>query len=165
MWWCMQGCSKHCQSPSDLPKSRESGPERGDCLLTPVPWETEIWDMSLPIISFTEKQEKGEWLVTSVWQIIWCSMPSSISKTFFSLPQFSIKVKAVLEACSWTECKHHSISCSKPLLSPFQFSVCWEGRWLIEQANFLTLTLKVYALEQRTEHFSEVSIHLNLIFP
>lgn len=58
-WWWMQGCSKHCQSPSDLPKSKESGPGRGASRLTPVPWETEIWDMSLPIISFTEKQ-KGE---------------------------------------------------------------------------------------------------------
>ena len=59
-WWWTQGCSEQCQSPSDLPKSRELGPGRGVCLLAPVPWETEIWDMSLPITSFTEKQEREE---------------------------------------------------------------------------------------------------------
>lgn len=95
-WWWTHGCREHCQSPSDLPKSRESGPGRGACLLAPVPWETEIWDMSLPIISFTEKQEKGEWLVTAVWLPIWCSMASSTSKTFFPSPWFSVKVNAVL---------------------------------------------------------------------
>lgn len=57
-WWWTRGCREHCQSPSDLPKSRESGPGRGACLLPPVPWETETWDMSLPIISFTEKQKR-----------------------------------------------------------------------------------------------------------
>lgn len=46
---------RHCYSPSDLPKSRDLGPGRGASWLTPGPWETEIWDISLPIISFTEK--------------------------------------------------------------------------------------------------------------
>lgn len=56
IWWWAQGCSEHCQSPSALPKSRDLGPGRGACLLAPVPWETEIWDMSLPIISFTSSK-------------------------------------------------------------------------------------------------------------
>lgn len=97
-WWWTQGCSELCQRPSDLPISRESGPGRGACLLNPVPWETEIGDMSLPIISFTEKQEK-EWLVTFVWLTIWYWMASTISKMFFPF-QFSVKVNAVLKAWS-----------------------------------------------------------------
>lgn len=128
-WWWTQGCSEHCQSPSDLPKSRESGPGRGACLLAPVPWETEIWDMSLPIISFTEKQEKGEWLVTSAWLTKWCSMLSSTSKTFFPFPWLSIKVKALLEACcSWPEWKHHAISSSRSLFLSLSFSSVWVGK-------------------------------------
>lgn len=128
-WWT-QGCSKHCQSRSDLPQSRDSGPRWGASLLILGPWETETWDISLPIISFTEKEKKGR-VVSDLWVI-----PYDLCWAFYYLYPLAFGKG---KGSTWN-LLHSSVAfktsiiCQEVLDSflslPIQFG--WEEEWLRE---------------------------------